>query len=156
MGGSWSCGLMCVTFTGKSLSEGTIFHGQTQETRTEFQSLGIFLVRGVKNWNHILSKPRLLWIPKSFAQLTVYTSSGLRHPHSINSRIQARFLHNFMAAWIPIGLCMNNFGCCSHIVEAEPLMHSTRFISTPARKWAKWMSGSVRETWRVMGMETHM
>lgn len=59
--------------------------------------------------NHILSKPHLLWIPKSFAQLTVYTSSGLRHPHNINSRIQARFLHNFMAAWIPIGLCMNKF-----------------------------------------------
>lgn len=41
--------------------------------------------------------------------MTVYTSSSLRHPHSINSRIQARFLHNFMAAWIPIGLCMNTF-----------------------------------------------
>lgn len=99
----------CVTFTGKSLSEGTIFHGQTQETRTEFWSLGIFLVRGVKKCNHILSKPRLLWIPKLFAQMTVYTSSGLRHLHSINSRIQARFLHNFMAVWIPIGLCMNKF-----------------------------------------------
>lgn len=68
-------------------------------------SFGHWVFSLLEEWK----KPRLLWIPKSFAQLTVYTSSGLRHPHSINSRIQACFLHNFMAAWIPIGLCMNKF-----------------------------------------------
>lgn len=66
-----------------------------------------FLVPGMKT--HIMSKPHLLWIPESFAQMTVYTSPSLWHPHGINSSIQARFLYNFMAVWIPIGLCMNTF-----------------------------------------------
>lgn len=93
----------------KACQKAPFFTEKKQETRNEFWSLGIFLVRGVEKMQPHSLKAMLVVDTKSFAQLTVYTSSGLRHPHSINSRIQARFLHNFMAVWIPIGLCMNKF-----------------------------------------------
>lgn len=97
----------CVTFTGRRVSEGTVFHWQPQELRTEILSLLYKVFSLYREWKHTLCQNHICCGYQN--QMTVYSSSSLWHPHSINSSIRARFLHSFMAAWIPIGLCMNKF-----------------------------------------------